>query len=187
MPKWTEVGDRVFVRRYEFFDQNIGVILGEDAAMLIDTRSTHAQAREIHDDLRELTRDPVTVVVDTHGHFDHAFGNHVFRPAAIWGHTRCVTFLERTGEARRARIAKEEPELAADLDEVVIDPPDRTFDETGNPVNPVAEVSLGIALDDLEWWTDALKVARAKGQLPPAVFRIQAAAAAVDEVEDEAV
>ena len=133
MPKWTEVGDRVFVRRYEFFDQNIGVILGEGAAMLIDTRSTHAQAREIHDDLRELTRDPVTVVVDTHGHFDHAFGNHVFRPAAIWGHTRCVTFLERTGEARRARIAKEEPELAADLDEVVIDPPDRTFDETGNP------------------------------------------------------
>ena len=133
MPKWTEVGDRVFVRRYEFFDQNIGVILGEGAAMLIDTRSTHAQAREIHDDLRELTRDPVTVVVDTHGHFDHAFGNHVFRPAAIWGHTRCVTFLERTGEARRARIAKEEPELAADLDEVVIDPPDRTFVETGNP------------------------------------------------------
>src|SRR5690242_4197180 len=101
--------------------------------MLIDTRSTHAQAREIRDDLRELTRDPVTVVVDTHGHFDHAFGNHVFRPAAIWGHARCVTFLQRTAETRRARVAQEHPELAADLAEVVIDPPDRTFDEMGNP------------------------------------------------------
>ena len=133
MATWTELGDRVFVRRYPFFDQNIGVVLGDGAAMLIDTRSTHAQAREILADLRELTRDPVTIVVDTHGHFDHAFGNHVFRPAAIWGHARCVTFLERTAEVRRARVAQEYPDLAADLEEVVIDPPDRTFDETGSP------------------------------------------------------
>ena len=133
MATWTELGDHVFVRRYPFFDQNIGVVLGDGAAMLIDTRSTHVQAREILADLRELTRDPVTVVVDTHGHFDHAFGNHVFRPAAIWGHARCVTFLERTAEVRRARVAREYPELAADLGEVVIDPPDRTFDETGSP------------------------------------------------------
>jgi glyoxylase-like metal-dependent hydrolase (beta-lactamase superfamily II) len=127
MSGWLEIGDRVFVRRYRFFDQNIGVILGGDEALVIDTRSTHVQAREILADLRELTRAPVTVVVDTHGHFDHAYGNHVFRPATIWGHARCVGFMARTGEARRARIAAEEPEIAADLGEVVIDPPDRTF------------------------------------------------------------
>ncbi len=126
---WVELGDRVFVRRYAFYDQNIGVILGGGEALVIDTRSTHVQGREILDDLRELTRDPVTVVVDTHGHFDHAYGNHVFRPATIWGHERCVTFIERTGEARRSEIAREEPDLAADLAEVVIDPPDRTFAE----------------------------------------------------------
>jgi glyoxylase-like metal-dependent hydrolase (beta-lactamase superfamily II) len=130
---WVEIGDRVFVRRYAFFDQNIGVILGPGAAMVIDTRSTHAQAREILADLRELTADPVTAVVDTHGHFDHAWGNHVFRPAPIWGHARCVTFMARTAEARRERIAREQPEIAADLPEVVIDPPDRIFDEMGNP------------------------------------------------------
>ena len=130
MTGWTEVGDRVFVRRYEFYDQNIGVVLGGDDVLLIDTRSTHVQAREILDDLRELTTAPVTIVVDTHGHFDHAFGNHVFRPATIWGHDGCGPFLERTGEARRARVAAEMPEIAADLAEVVIDPPDRTFSET---------------------------------------------------------
>jgi glyoxylase-like metal-dependent hydrolase (beta-lactamase superfamily II) len=126
---WVEIGDRVFVRRYAFFDQNIGVVLGGGEALVIDTRSTHAQAREILADLRELTAAPITVVVDTHGHFDHVYGNHVFRPAAIWGHERCVTFMARTGEARRAAIAAQEPELADDLLEVVIDPPDRTFSE----------------------------------------------------------
>ena len=130
MGVWTEVGDRVFVRRYAFFDQNIGVVLAGDEALVIDTRSTHVQAREILADLRELTAAPVTVVVDTHGHFDHAYGNHVFRPATIWGHERCVSFMARTGEMRRAEIAAQEPGIAPDLPEVVIDPPDRTFAET---------------------------------------------------------
>ena len=51
----------------------------------------------------------------------------------------------------------------------------------------IADISLQIALDDLKWWSDVLEVARANGQLPPSAFRIQAAAAALDEVEDEAV
>ena len=130
MTAWVEVGDRVFVRRYPFYDQDIGVVLGGDDVLVIDTRSTHVQAREILEDLRALTVSPVTVVVDTHGHFDHVNGNHVFRPATIWGHVGCVAFMERFGEARRATIAAEEPSLADDLREVVIDPPDRTFEET---------------------------------------------------------
>ncbi|HEX7950385.1 MAG TPA: MBL fold metallo-hydrolase [Candidatus Limnocylindrales bacterium] len=130
MPAWTEIGDHVFVRRYAFYDQNIGVVLGDGAALVIDTRSTYVQAREILADLRALTTVPVTVVVNTHGHFDHAFGNHVFRPATIWGQVGCPPFMERTAEVRRARIAADEPTLAADLQEVVVDPPDRVFAET---------------------------------------------------------
>jgi glyoxylase-like metal-dependent hydrolase (beta-lactamase superfamily II) len=126
---WVEIGDRFFVRRYAFFNQNIGVVLGGGEALVIDTRSTFVHARELIADLRHLTRDPVTVVVNTHGHFDHANGNHLFRPAVIWGHSGCVTFIARTGEGRRGTIAREEPELAADLPEVVIDPPDRTFED----------------------------------------------------------
>jgi glyoxylase-like metal-dependent hydrolase (beta-lactamase superfamily II) len=124
---WVEIGDRVFVRRYAFYDQNIGLVLGRAEAMIIDTRSTYAQAREIQEHVRELTDAPIGVVVDTHGHFDHAFGNAIFRPATIWGHERCVTFMVRTGEARKRSIAAEEPELADELAEIVIDPPDRIF------------------------------------------------------------
>ncbi len=38
--------------------------------------------------------------------------------------------MARTAESRRTRIAAENPEIAADLAEVVVDPPDRTFAET---------------------------------------------------------
>jgi glyoxylase-like metal-dependent hydrolase (beta-lactamase superfamily II) len=126
---WDEVGDRVFVRRYAFYDQNIGVILGRDKALVIDTRTTYVQAREVLNDLRELTSAPVEVVIDTHGHFDHAFGNRMFRPATIWGHVGCRPFMERTGEARRERIISELPELADDIREVEVDPPDRSFED----------------------------------------------------------
>jgi hypothetical protein len=70
---------------------------------------------------------------------------------------------------------------------VVIPQVTEAFDETGKPVNRVADVSLRIALDDLKWWSDVLEAARGQGQLPPAAFRIRAAAAALDEVEDEVV
>lgn len=127
MSTWTEIGDRVFVRRYAFFNQNIGAVLGHGAALVVDTRSTHAQAREILADLRALTGDRVTVVVDTHGHYDHAFGNRVFRPAAIWGHAGCPDFMIRTADAARSSLAVEYPEMAADLAEVVVDPPEHLF------------------------------------------------------------
>jgi len=70
---------------------------------------------------------------------------------------------------------------------VVIPQVTEAFDEAGQPVNPITEVSLRVALDDLKWWSEVLEAGRARGELPPAVFRIRAAAAAVDEVEDEAV
>lgn len=127
---WLEIGDRVFTRRYRFLDQQIGVVLGEGEALVVDSRATTAQALEILDDLRELTRDPVTVVVDTHWHWDHAFGNHAFRPAVIWGHERCGPQLLRFAAKMRERIGAEMPEIAAELGEVVIDPPDRSFSET---------------------------------------------------------
>jgi glyoxylase-like metal-dependent hydrolase (beta-lactamase superfamily II) len=125
--RWTEIGDRVFVRRYQFYDQNIVAVLGRDEALVVDTRTTLPQAREILQDLREIGAPRVGIVVNTHGHYDHAFGNSVFRPAVIWGHERCVAMLETTGELQRSRAAEEVPALAADLADVVIDPPDRTF------------------------------------------------------------
>ena len=126
---WLEVGDRVFAWRYPFFNQQIGAVLGGRDVMVIDTRSTPAQAREIVADVRKLTSDPVTLVVDTHWHFDHAFGNSVFRPASIWGHARTVDRLRKRGLETIEEVAAEIPSIASDIREVQIDPPDRTFED----------------------------------------------------------
>jgi glyoxylase-like metal-dependent hydrolase (beta-lactamase superfamily II) len=129
---WREVGDRVFVRRYRFYDQAIGAIVGDEGVLVVDTRSTHRQAREIVDELRQVTSLPVVGVIDTHHHHDHTFGNHVFRPAPIWGHIRCRTRLLETFERQRDAVAGAPGApagLAQDLADVVCDPPDRTFEE----------------------------------------------------------
>ena len=126
---WQEIADRVFTRRYRFFDQQIGVVLGGRDVLVVDTRSTPAQAREIATEMRELTRDPVSIIVDTHWHFDHTFGNSVFRPAVAWGHARAAAQLLRDGPAMIEEVATEIPAIASDIRETVIDPPERTFED----------------------------------------------------------
>jgi glyoxylase-like metal-dependent hydrolase (beta-lactamase superfamily II) len=128
MSVWTEIGDRIHVRRYAFYDQNIVAVRGDDGFLIVDTRVSHRQADEIRADLRELGPEPVRAVINTHGHNDHAFGNHRFRPASIWGHARCARMVSETGAAQLAAVAAAIPALADELAEVVLDPPDRTFD-----------------------------------------------------------
>ena len=126
---WLEVGERVFARRYAFLDQQIGAILTADGPVIVDTRSTAAQARELLADLCLLTDLPVAAVINSHHHWDHAFGNAVFRPAPIWGHVRCARALLREAEAMRTRVLVAYPELAGDLRATTIDPADRTFEQ----------------------------------------------------------
>jgi NAD(P)H-dependent FMN reductase len=51
------------------------------------------------------------------------------------------------------------------------------FADDGNPRDPAIDTALTIALDDLVWWGEALKRARAEGELPPGNLRARAAAA----------
>lgn len=124
---WQEVADRIFVRRYPFFDETIGVILGADGPVVIDTRSTHRQADELIADLRALTDLPISAAINTHGHYDHVFGNGRFRPAPIWGHVRCVSMVADTGEQQRQAAIAALPDIADDLRAVDLIPPTETF------------------------------------------------------------
>ncbi len=124
---WTEVGDRVFTRRYAFYDQQIGLVLGDGEALVVDTRTTPGHAAELRADIRRITSAPVRIVVNTHWHSDHTFGNHSFRPCVIWGHDRCRNGLLATGDAQRRELMTSRPDLADDVATTVIDPPDATF------------------------------------------------------------
>ncbi|HSW42801.1 MAG TPA: MBL fold metallo-hydrolase [Patescibacteria group bacterium] len=127
MHPWREVGAGVFVRRYPFLDQTIGAIVGRERVLVVDTRATSLQARELIEDVRRLTRLP-WVVANTHVHFDHAFGNAAFRPCEIWSHSGCAAALRLHGPAQRANVARQLPDLADELRATPLDPPDRTFE-----------------------------------------------------------
>jgi glyoxylase-like metal-dependent hydrolase (beta-lactamase superfamily II) len=112
------------------------VVVGRDAVLVVDTRGSHRQADELRGHLAELGGAPVRWVVNTHGHFDHCFGNARFRPphgdADLWGHDAIVPYLAANGEtARRAMIAAD-PDHAAELEEVEIVPPDHLVDGIGS-------------------------------------------------------
>lgn len=116
---------------------------------------------------------------------DNVFVSFAFRnkPLVAVGYSGGVAGGVRAIE-HLAQIAVE-AELVPLRTSVVIPQVAEAFDDNGSPRNLVTDISLRVALDDLAWWASALERARADGELPPAGFRIQAAVAAVDEVEEE--
>jgi glyoxylase-like metal-dependent hydrolase (beta-lactamase superfamily II) len=78
---FTEVADRVWVARYEWFDVNVTAIGSERGLLVVDTHGSAAAAREVVDGLRRLDRGGVHALVNTHAHWDHTFGNGAFRTA----------------------------------------------------------------------------------------------------------
>jgi glyoxylase-like metal-dependent hydrolase (beta-lactamase superfamily II) len=100
---WAEVGDRVFVRRHRELDLNCGLVVGDDACLVIDTRSHLGEGRALAEAVRAVTPHPWTVV-NTHAHYDHCFGNAAFRPADVWAARNCLAELTDTAEHQRAAV-----------------------------------------------------------------------------------
>ena len=71
---WTPVADRVFVAALEPHRVNVGLNVGDDGALLVDTGNTVEQGAEVRASAEELTGVPVTHVVLTHDHHDHVGG-----------------------------------------------------------------------------------------------------------------
>jgi len=66
---------------------NSPIILTDTEAMVIDSEITPAAARALIADLKAVTDKPIRYVVDSHYHYDHAFGNQVFGPEVqVIGH-----------------------------------------------------------------------------------------------------
>jgi len=76
-----EVASRVWVARYAWLDVNVTLVGGERGLLVVDTHSSELAAREVLEDVRRLGAGDVVAVVNTHEHFDHTFGNAVFRDA----------------------------------------------------------------------------------------------------------
>jgi glyoxylase-like metal-dependent hydrolase (beta-lactamase superfamily II) len=140
---WQELDDGVFLLRYNYLTQNIGVVIGSDGLVVIDTRSNPEQAAELRGDIRRLSDLPVRWVVNTHYHWDHSFGNSVFTESQLWGQVRCRQALVDRGEEMLAEL---EAWMPADeflpMRSVVIVPPDHTFESEATLVLGDRSVTL---------------------------------------------
>jgi glyoxylase-like metal-dependent hydrolase (beta-lactamase superfamily II) len=92
LSSFTEVARDVYVLRYPRFDVNATLVVGDGAALLVDTLSSPAEATELAAAARKVTPAPWTIV-NTHHHFDHCLGNGTLAPAQIWAHAATAAVL----------------------------------------------------------------------------------------------
>ncbi|GAA0317015.1 MBL fold metallo-hydrolase [Actinoallomurus spadix] len=138
---WHEIAERCFQRRYSDFDVTVGVVIGSAGAVVVDTRASVAQGVRLRDDLHALgVHDPA--IVNTHGHFDHCFGNAAFTTGPRWGHASLPRYLAETA---RPMLAREFPGWAEKVETDLLLAPDRLV--TGR-----AELDLGDRVAELRYF-----------------------------------
>ncbi|QGN31767.1 MBL fold metallo-hydrolase [Microlunatus sp. Gsoil 973] len=111
--EWQEVADGVFRLVAQPASVNIGLVVGPEAALLIDTGSSPAQGARIRDAVARLTDRPLATVVVTHDHFDHAFGLGGFAGVRTVGHESLAETLSAPEVADGARELGFDPDLLA--------------------------------------------------------------------------
>ena len=123
---WREVADAVYVRRFVDFNVTVGLIVGDETALVVDTRGSERQGRELADELRWITQARL-IVANTHHHYDHAFGNAAFLPGEMWGHERCAARMRSDARTTQFALAAAMPEVAQEYTDTHITPPNKTF------------------------------------------------------------
>ncbi|SHG90661.1 MBL fold metallo-hydrolase [Streptoalloteichus hindustanus] len=138
--RWVEVADGVLVRRYVELDQSLGLVVGGERCLVVDTGGNDPQGEELAAAVREVTALPWSVMI-THAHWDHFFGTAAFRPCDVWAHPRCRDEMASSADEQREAWAQRyrdegKPELADALLRAELVLPDRE-------VAPRVELDLG--------------------------------------------
>lgn len=109
---------------------NLGAIVGEEAALVIDSGGSRREAERFIKALQAVTDRPLRTVVNTHMHPDHIFGNGAFKDlgAEIIGHRN----LPRALDSRRDTYLASYRQQIGDalMEGVAVIAPDRVVDDT---------------------------------------------------------
>ncbi|MBU1610867.1 MAG: MBL fold metallo-hydrolase [Proteobacteria bacterium] len=79
---------------------NVGVIVGDDAVLVVDTLTSADEAKMLISDIKKITDKPIRYVFNTHYHLDHALGNAPFAAlgAITISQSACRDMLIKNGE-----------------------------------------------------------------------------------------
>ena len=87
------IGRRVWRAVAEPESVTIGLIAGDQGALVVDTGSAPGQGAAIRAAAEAAAEVPVVAVAVTHGHFDHLFGLAAFADVPSFGHSSAETWL----------------------------------------------------------------------------------------------
>lgn len=113
--RWIQAGERTWFLPLDGLGVNAGLVLGDERAAVIDSGAGPAQAAELHAAVRTLTDLPL-VLVNTHAHGDHFFGNAYFADRGvdeIWAHARAAATIAESGDSQRPLVRTIDPAMAA--------------------------------------------------------------------------
>lgn len=100
--KVVKVNDRIYAllgpmalpnKENQGYMVNSTLIIGDSGAIVIDTGFTDEIGMHLKKEVAKLTKKPVTVVINTHHHGDHTFGNAAFPGAKVISSEMCRKLL----------------------------------------------------------------------------------------------
>lgn len=94
---FTEVGEGLFAFTAEG-DPNTGVIIGDDAVMVVDAQATPVMARQVLAEIRKVTDKPVKHVVLTHYHAVRVLGASAYGASEIIASDVCRSMITERGK-----------------------------------------------------------------------------------------
>ena len=86
--KFTEIRNGIWLAQSTaaVFNSNALVIVNEHDVVLVDSHVTPAKARDLIRAIQAITNNPISTLINSHHHWDHAHGNQEFTGIPIIGH-----------------------------------------------------------------------------------------------------
>ncbi|MCM5678650.1 MBL fold metallo-hydrolase [Schlegelella sp. S2-27] len=114
---FTKLSDNAYAYTAEG-DPNTGVIVGDDAVMVIDTQATPAMAADVIRRIREVSTKPIKYVVLSHYHAVRVLGASAYRPEHVIASQDTYELIVERGEADKASEIGRFPRLFRNVETV---------------------------------------------------------------------
>ena len=105
-------------------DPNTGIVIGDDAVMVIDTQATPVMAQDVIRRIREVTDKPIKYVVLSHYHAVRVLGASAYQPEHIIASEDTLSMIRERGEQDKASEIGRFPRLFRNVESV---PPGLTW------------------------------------------------------------
>lgn len=120
---FTKLSDHAYAYTAEG-DPNTGIVIGDDAVMVIDTQATPVMAQDVIRRIREVTDKPIKYVVLSHYHAVRVLGASAYRPEHVIASEDTLSLIKERGEQDKASEIGRFPRLFRNVESV---PPGLTW------------------------------------------------------------